>query len=254
MPKRLRPFELDLPAVEPPCARLVAGPMARAPSIGTPARPADRLLGATIDENKDLHARVRELEAELGRRSVELARLRWALRGAVREALTDPLTGLANRRSFDLELQALSEQVPGSALAHLLMIDVDHFKRVNDAHGHDFGDEVLLVNVRRDSVVARLGGDEFGILLLGAGPTDAAGVASRLCQHLASRRLVVRGSPGCIERITLSIGMAGCRSSETCAQWYARADAALYEAKRGGRNRISLARPLELDNRVLRSM
>jgi diguanylate cyclase (GGDEF)-like protein len=132
------------------------------------------------------------------------------------------------------------------------MVDIDHFKRVNDARGHDTGDEVLRIvgevlraNVRRESLIARVGGDEFGILLPGAGAHYTAGIANRLRQLLASRPLAVRGHPEVIERITLSIGVAGWRAGDRSARWYARADAALYEAKRSGRNRISIARMLE---------
>jgi diguanylate cyclase len=222
--------------------------------IATPARPEklQRLLGAISDENRHLTAHVRRLEAELRRSSAELVKLRGELRGAVQDALTDPLTGLANRRSFDLELRAIAG-ASRSSPAHLVMADIDHFKRVNDVHGHDIGDEVLrivgevlLANVRRDSLVARVGGDEFGLLLPGANPHYTARIAIRLCELLASRPLVVRGHPEITERLTLSIGVAGCHTGESAVRWYARADAALYDAKRRGRNRISIAGMLEL--------
>ena len=135
-----------------------------------------------------------------------------------------------------------------SSSAHLALIDIDHFKRVNDAHGHDIGDEILRIvaevlraNVRRNSLVARLGGDEFGLLLPQACLRYAAGIASRTGKMLACRPLVLRVQPEIIERITLSIGLAGCRAGESGATWYARADAALYRAKRGGRNCTSIA-------------
>lgn len=225
------------------------------PCGAIPARPEQlqRLLGATIDENRHLTAHVRRLEADVRRRSAELAKLRGELCGAVHDALTDPLTGLANRRAFDLELRAIAARASRSSPAHLVMADIDHFKRVNDVHGHDIGDEVLrivgevlLSNVRRDNLVARVGGDEFGILLPRASPHYTAGIAIRLRERVASRRLAVRGRPEVIERITLSIGVAGWRAGESSARWYARADAALYEAKRRGRNRVSIARILEL--------
>jgi diguanylate cyclase len=225
---------------------------AREPRLAIPAPAAQlqRLLGASIDERSQLAAQVRRLEAELRRKSTELAKLRTELRGAVHDALTDPLTGLANRRAFDQEVAARAGR---SSPAHLVMADIDHFKRVNDTRGHDIGDEILrivgeilLAHVRRDSLVARLGGDEFGLLLPEAGSEYTTGIATRLCELLASRPLAVRRFPEVIERITLSVGVAGWHAGESSARWFARADAALYEAKRRGRNRVSIARTLEL--------
>jgi diguanylate cyclase len=230
------------------------------PGIAVPARPEEvqRLLSASIDENRDLTTRIRRLETELRRSSAELGKLRGELRGAVRDALTDPLTGLANRRAFDLALRAVDARASNSSPAHLAMIDIDHFKRVNDAHGHDIGDEVLrivgevlLANVRRDSVVARLGGDEFGLLLSEANAPYAAAIAIRLCQVLASRPVVLRGHPEISERITLSIGVAGWQAGDSSAGWCARADAALYRAKRSGRNWVTLDCPQQTASRAL---
>jgi diguanylate cyclase len=90
------------------------------------------------------------------------------------------------------------------------------------------------------------GGDEFGLLLPGASPHYTAGIAARLCELLASRPLVVRGLPEVSARVTLSIGVARWHTGESSAEWYARADAALYEAKRCGRNCISVAPLIEL--------
>ena len=213
------------------------------PSTAVLARPEElqRLLSASIHHNRVLTAQVRRLETELRRSSAELGRLRGDLRGAVHDALTDPLTRLANRRAFNLELGALGARASGSSPAHLAMVDIDHFKQVNDAHGHDIGDEVLRIvgevlvaKVRRDSVVARLGGDEFGLLLPGASSHYAVRIAIRLCEFLESRPLIIRGHPEVSERITLS--------SESIARWCARSDAALYQAKRSGRNRVAVDR------------
>lgn len=224
-------------AIQPPFGNALAG-----------GEQLQRLLATLGDQNRQLAAHVRRLEAELSRSSAELTKLHGDMRRAIQDSLTDPLTGLANRRSFDLQLQAIAARTDGSASAQLAMADVDHFKQVNDAHGHDIGDEVLrivgqvlLANLRRDGVVARLGGDEFGLLLPGASAPYAVGIASRLCDLLASRPLVVRSAPRVTERITLSIGVAEWRAGENSSRWFARADAALYEAKRGGRNCISTA-------------
>jgi diguanylate cyclase (GGDEF)-like protein len=102
--------------------------------------------------------------------------------------------------------------------------------------------EVLLAHIRRDNLVARVGGDEFGLLLQEASPQYAAGIATRLCELLASRPLVVRGGRAFIERFTLSFGVAAWHADDSSPEdWYARADAALYDAKRRGRNRVSIA-------------
>jgi hypothetical protein len=129
------------------CEPIAAEVAPHQPSIAIPARAEvlQRLLGASIDENSHLTAHVRRLEAELRRSSAELAKLRAQLRGAVHDALTDPLTGLANRRSFDLELGAVAARAGRSSPAHLVMADIDHFKRVNDTQGHGIGDEVLRI-------------------------------------------------------------------------------------------------------------
>ena len=265
MPRRLPQPDLRVPSSErlsELIGRLTDGLLGRSgqalssvtaelaqPGIAGLARPEElrRLLSASIDDNRCLLAQVRRLETEQRRSSVELARLRGQLRGAMRDALTDPVTGLANRRAFDLELEAVGAR--GSSPAHLAIVDIDHFKRVNDAHGHDNGDEVLrivgevlLAKVRRESLVARLGGDEFGLLLPGASPHYTAGIAIRLCESLASRPLVMRGHPEVSERITLSIGVAARHAGESSASWYARADAALYQAKRSGRNQVVVDR------------
>jgi diguanylate cyclase len=212
-----------------------------------PARAEElqQLLGASIDENSQLTAEVRRLEAELRRRSTELATLRTELRGAVHDALTDPLTGLANRRSFDRELAGVAARAGSRSTAHLMIADIDRFKRVNDTHGHDIGDEILrivgailLAHLRRDSLVARVGGDEFGLLLPEASSHYTAEIAKRLCELLASRPLVVGGVLEVREQVTLSIGVAASHTGASSAEWYARADAALYEAKRRGRNRV----------------
>lgn len=267
MPRRWPRSDLDPPSGERLDEMMVgtAEPVGRngrtfASSAVTPDQPhlaiharsaaLEERLGAGIHEKRQLLAHVRRLEAELRRSSAELTRLRGQLRGAVHEALTDPLTGLANRRSFDRELAAVAARSDRRSTAHLVIADIDRFKQINDAHGHDIGDgvlrivgEIFLANVRRDSLVARLGGDEFGLLLPGASPPYAAAIAQRLCDLLASRPLVVRGFAELRERVTLSLGVAGWRAGETGAEWYARADAALYQAKHGGRNRVATDSP-----------
>lgn len=156
-----------------------------------------------------------------------------------RLATHDDLTGALNRRSLRRELQAAIDAAGGGARAGLAILDLDHFKRVNDDHGHDAGDRVLaefarLVRgvTRHTDRFFRLGGEEFLLLLPGA---DAAAL-QLLCESLrqvVGQRLEVGGAP-----VTVSIGAAVLRPGETADDWLARADRAMYRAKREGRDRV----------------
>ena len=152
-----------------------------------------------------------------------------------REAILDPLTGLLNRSAFAQRLAELRAE--GSSLG-FLVADVDHFKRINDEHGHPVGDAVLtdVAYALREELgafdlVYRVGGEEFAVLLPGADLSGACTVAERL-------RAAVAGCRAGGLDVTMSIGAAaGCGSR--LAQLYANADAALYAAKRAGRNRVA---------------
>jgi diguanylate cyclase (GGDEF)-like protein len=162
------------------------------------------------------------------------------------QATVDSLTGLVNRRVFDGALEALTRPVAGGTA--LVLIDVDAFKSINDSHGHPVGDDVLVHlagvlrgNIRADdAVLSRLGGDELAVLLPGT-PADAA---ARRAEELLD---TVRSTPfpladGTMLALSISVGVAHApqRSSDLRAL-YTAADAALYEAKRAGRGRVSLA-------------
>jgi diguanylate cyclase (GGDEF)-like protein len=174
-----------------------------------------------------------------------LLELKDALARAEALASRDPLTGCYNRRTMRelLELEAKRAQ-RGTPLT-LCMADLDHFKSVNDTYGHAAGDEVLKgfadevrAIVRPTDALARWGGEEFLIGFSQTGLDTAAGVAERLRMSLEQRSF--GGLPQKF-RVTGSFGMAEHRAGETIEQTLARADAALYEAKREGRNRVRLA-------------
>ncbi|MCC6496445.1 MAG: GGDEF domain-containing protein [Propionibacteriaceae bacterium] len=161
------------------------------------------------------------------------------------QATIDPLTGLLNRRSLSDRVAQLTEQArvmgDGTSLA-LVTGDIDHFKQVNDTHGHQRGDDVLrdvayLIRktVRRFELVYRMGGEEFLVLLPGHDLAEAGRVAERI------RAAVEHGQPGGVD-VTISLGVVefGVDRSDLHSL-LARADAALYTAKREGRNRVVLA-------------
>ena len=168
-----------------------------------------------------------------------------------REASTDALTGLNNRREFESGMvremeRARRMHVPLS----LAILDIDFFKRINDQYGHDIGDAVLREvaatlqrNIRKSDLLARIGSEEFALVMLGTQPPGAWVVLERLRNAVATLRIPAGGQDiGC----TISIGITD--RVETDVDWpmpYKRADTALYEAKERGRNRVVEAAPPE---------
>ena len=160
---------------------------------------------------------------------------------------TDALTGLSNRRHFSAALEHLSAEAArrGQPLS-LLVIDLDHFKRVNDENGHEAGDACLArfgerlreVFAGEGPHLARLGGEEFAVLLPGEGVPAAAAAAERLRTSLAERPLALREGP---IRIGVSIGVAGLAADHDVAAFFRAADQAMYRAKAEGRDRVRTA-------------
>ena len=180
---------------------------------------------------------------QVARNQAELAQAVEQLREM---SIRDPLTSLYNRRHLleRLEREHQRSMHLGRPLC-VAMIDLDHFKRVNDTHGHSVGDEVLvgfaqaLRSVMRESdVIGRWGGEEFLVLLPDTGPAQALAALGRLRKHLANRQLAA-DIP--LLRTTLSAGVAAYQPDEPLEQAIERADRALYLAKSGGRDRCMLA-------------
>jgi diguanylate cyclase (GGDEF)-like protein len=190
------------------------------------------------------HARQLQLATELGRR-VDL--LKVELEDTRREADIDPLTQVWNRGVFQRELpRTLQLRELLDEPACLTVVDVDRFKQINDEHGHTTGDAALglvasaLVRSfpRRSDVVTRLGGDEFAVIL----PSTTTAVGRRLAERfLEVVRELEMPDPQTGVKLTVSIGVAETRPGDQAESWLARADAALYEAKARGRNRVVIA-------------
>jgi len=198
-------------------------------------------LSRPIDRN-ELVARVR----------TQLRQKRYAdsLRDKVQQsielALVDPLTGLNNRRFLDNHLATMLDQAQRRrAPLSLMIFDIDHFKQVNDTHGHDCGDEVLkgFANrlrriIRGGDLLCRLGGEEF-VIVMPDSPVDvAAKVAERTRSAIEGEPFIIDGTGRTIA-ITVSVGVAGRGRDSDAESLYRRADQALYRSKSEGRNRVT---------------
>jgi diguanylate cyclase len=176
----------------------------------------------------------------------EIDFLRQDLERVRHEALTDSLTGAANRKALESALaDALKHCEETDEALALLIVDIDHFKTFNDNWGHPIGDHVLRLvadtvtaKIRGQDMVARLGGDEFAVMLLQTNGAGAATVAQTLRSAMSTHALVNRRTGEKLGHITLSIGIAERRPGDFVAEIMQRADAALYLAKRGGRDRV----------------
>jgi len=194
-----------------------------------------------IDKN-ELHARVRTQI----RKKRYTERLRDNVQMSIEMAITDPLTGLYNRRYMENHLSSLVEQAAarGKPLT-ALVLDIDYFKAINDTHGHDAGDDVLREfatrikkSIRGIDLACRFGGEEFVIIMPETDMAVATIVAERLRRRIASEPFSIQQGSGSIE-VTISIGLATLDAADDNAgSILKRADQALYRAKRDGRNRV----------------
>ncbi|MFP4327476.1 MAG: GGDEF domain-containing protein, partial [Paracoccaceae bacterium] len=217
---------------------------ARALDLGA----GDALAGPFDAE--ELALRLRALVADARR----AARQRAALRNGLRAAMVDPLTGLYNRRYALPQLARIAEAAQRAGHGCAVMVaDLDHFKKVNDRHGHAAGDAVLVEVARRmraalrpGDMAARLGGEEFLVVMGGLHGVEAECAARKLCGLVAARPVPLAGLPDGIP-VTMSVGVALLTDRDpqaACPDRLLReADQALYGAKRRGRNMVTLGRP-----------
>ncbi len=175
-----------------------------------------------------------------------LKRVRVLNERLVQQATHDPLTGLLNARAYyELCDHWIASAQRSNAACSVLFIDLDHFKRINDGHGHAAGDTVLrtvasalAATVRRSDTVARIGGEEFSVFLPDTDTNNALVLAEKLRAVVEDLRIEVHGAP---LRVTASVGVASARNAmENMASIQQRADMAMYQAKAGGRNRVSM--------------
>jgi diguanylate cyclase len=195
---------------------------------------------------KEMESSNRALEARLSASREEISQLQQNLAIARGESLTDPLTKLANRKFFDGEIErAIADAKAVCEPLALLMCDVDHFKTFNDRFGHLTGDQVLRLVavslkqiVKGQNIVTRYGGEEFVIALPKTALGAAITVAEQIRRAVMSKELMKRSSGERLGHVTISIGVASLRPTDSPQSLIDRADACLYAAKRRGRNQV----------------
>ena len=207
-------------------------------------------LNQALESTADMRSSAQALQNQVATSRAEIDQLHAEL-GRIRyEAMTDPLTRVLNRRGFDQRLAAMLKQTLLPDRTHcLIMIDIDHFKTVNDTHGHVMGDRVLqaLGEVLRACVpaegcsVARYGGEEFAVLVPQSTLSQSAALAESVRQHTKAMKIRNRRTHDVVLTVTVSAGVAGLDAGDDAIGLIARADAALYLSKKAGRDRVSCA-------------
>jgi diguanylate cyclase len=193
-----------------------------------------------------MEVRTRNLEEQLQRSSREVSDLKVKLDDVRKESLTDPLTGVANRKAFDLELaSATAQSRENGEPVSLLMCDIDHFKQFNDTWGHQTGDQVLRLvanclseNVKGRDTAARYGGEEFAVILRSTELAHAVTLADQIRSGVEGKKLVKKSTGDILGRMTISIGVAQYDRNESPSDLVQRADSCLYAAKHSGRNLV----------------
>jgi diguanylate cyclase len=193
------------------------------------------------------------LEKRLDASTREVARLREHLEQVRRDAMTDALTNLANRKAFDEHLEAACARADAEDGAlTLAVLDIDHFKRFNDTWGHQTGDQVLryvasvMGRVAKDPrIAARYGGEEFAMIFPNESLGQVENALEAVRKEIGSRSLRRRSTDDELGAVTLSAGFARRRPGETASALLDRADAALYASNHAGRNRVTSADRLE---------
>ena len=199
-----------------------------------------------IEETNSMDAQSKELQKQMQDSAGEINELRQALEDSRRDALTDGLTGIPNRKSFDQDLYAcITDAMLSGEPLSIIFADVDHFKQFNDNHGHALGDQVLrLVGkilhdcVKGKDTAARYGGEEFAVILPETSSGGATTVAENIRKTVASKKLMKKGSDADMGAITISLGVTSYVPGEDVSDFMNRADQALYMAKKLGRNRV----------------
>ncbi|RED54135.1 GGDEF domain-containing protein [Aestuariispira insulae] len=204
------------------------------------------IMETLLEESKKAYHNNQRLRAKLEETSSEIHSLREKVESVQKEALTDPLTGIANRKQFDMSLrnEAMHAMESGASLC-LAFVDIDHFKLFNDKYGHPVGDRVLKLvadmlskNIKGRDLAARYGGEEFVLMLPQTELEDAIQLCDQIRGTVADKVLRSKQSSEDYGRITISVGVGIFDPGERLSGFVERVDRCLYQAKGNGRNQV----------------
>lgn len=204
------------------------------------------IIEVLANATREMRETNRALEERLSLSKTEISGLQQSLEAIRAESLTDPLTGLGNRKYFDRMIDmAVETAVATDQPLSLLMFDIDHFKSFNDSYGHLTGDQVLrLVGmslkqaIKGQDITARYGGEEFAVLLPNTALRQALTVADNIRRAVMAKELKKKSTGEVLGRVTISVGVSMLKLGDDTDSLIERADACLYTAKRNGRNRV----------------
>jgi len=203
-------------------------------------------IASLVQATRQMSRHNAEMNSRLTASADQIEQLQSDLDKVRLDSQTDSLTGVANRKCFDQTLaKEIADAEKQAKPLSLCMVDVDHFKKFNDKYGHRAGDSALRFvasifqhSVRDHDLVARYGGEEFSVIMPNADLAVGVRVADRIRETLSAKELIKRSSGKSLGNVTASIGVAQLRENDTPETLIERADRALYEAKRAGRNRV----------------
>ena len=204
------------------------------------------IVEALLRSTGEMRETNKALEDRLTLSKNEISNLQLSLEAIRAESLTDPLTGLGNRKYFDrmIGMAVQSALASGEPLS-LLLFDIDHFKSFNDSYGHLTGDQVLRLvglslkqTIKGQDITARYGGEEFAVVLPNTGIRQALTVADHIRRAVMAKELKKKSTGEILGRVTISVGVSMLKPSDDTDALIERANACLYAAKRNGRNRV----------------
>jgi diguanylate cyclase len=206
----------------------------------------DAIIELLVRSTREMRDTNKALEDRLALSKDEISNLQQSLEAIRAESLTDPLTGLGNRKYFDRSIEsAVQNALTSGEPLSLLMFDIDHFKSFNDSYGHLTGDQVLRLvgmslkqTIKGQDITARYGGEEFAVVLPNTALRQALTVADHIRRAVMAKELKKKSTGEILGRVTISVGVSMLKPGDDTDSLIERADACLYAAKRNGRNRV----------------